>query len=191
MSEFVEKRRYFRVEDRLEMAFKTLTDDSPEEPLVGKVTEFSRNFAELENQIQHLCQALAKKHPPVGELGFLLNKKMNLIKQCTPAEAGSGSLPMAEQAVSLSACGIAFYAEDSVDIGSRLLLRLKLQPAGNEISVMAYVIASELREDVDDGYPHLLRADFTRIDEEVQELLIQHVMSVQAGHLRRRLKSNR
>lgn len=189
MTEFVEKRRYFRVTDKLEIAYRVLQAGEHTEHFASIQRDQAQSLAELENQIQLVCQKVANKTPHIAELCRLLNRKINLLQKDageTDCVAHGHPVP---RSVNISACGIAFVVEEPVSLGSQLLLRARLQPADHEVALIAYVIACEAVAGQNSRTSYTLRADFTDIPEELQELLIQHVMQAQARHLRQRRKA--
>jgi len=186
MTEFVEKRRYFRVEDRLEIAYRVLQAGERTERSVSMQRDQAQSFAQLENQIQMVYQKVANKAPDIAELCRLLHRKINLLhNDAGDTDSGANDHPLS-RSVNISACGIAFAVAEPVPLGSQLLLRTRLQPADHEVAVIAYVIACEAVAGHNSSDWYTLRADFTDISDELQELMIQHVMQAQARYLRQR-----
>ena len=186
MSKFEERRRYFRVEDKIELAFRVLNEDDQYDPILSQQQALSESYAELENQIQLANQNVIKKWPEAAGLFDLLNRKINLMMRAS-GDFGSatGDLPF-KQAVNLSACGIAFCSNEPLALGTRLLLRMKLKPGNHSIAVISFVMGCDISKDETQPDAFLVRADFSGISDDHQELLIQHVMLCQTRHLRER-----
>lgn len=183
----MERRRFFRIEDKVELAFRVLQENETGESQILVARGRSQAFSELENQIQIAYEKVRRKEPEVAELFNLLNRKVSLLMQEDNSTLQLAEQPF-EQPVNLSACGIAFLVSELVPVGSRLLLRMRLKPSHNEITLVAIAISCEALPE-DETPSCLLRADFTNINDEQQELLIQHVMKCQTQQLRERRQS--
>ena len=79
MTDFVERRRYFRVEDTLEFSCKLLheNDELPDAAVLEPPQE--REIAKLESQIQDACHEMSKNSPEVADVLALLNRKVSLL----------------------------------------------------------------------------------------------------------------
>ncbi len=186
MSGTVERRRYFRVQDSIELAYRILAPNEDIDDKLRLEQVWSGRQAALEKRIQAIQERVQRSFPEVAELFDLLNEKVNLLAASEAQASLEIDQAPREQAVNISACGIAFFAAESIPLASRVLLHLRVQPDSQLLSIIGTVIAIETDHDQEAPHNVLIRADFTDIKEDHQELLIQHVIQCQNRELRRR-----
>ncbi|RMF15043.1 MAG: hypothetical protein D6758_10405 [Gammaproteobacteria bacterium] len=176
-----ERRRYFRVADQVGLVWRQLADDEPWEH--GRTFEASDVLMRLENQISALFESMRTSQPAVLEVLELFNRKINL---ALSLRVNEGDEPMTRlKSVSLSACGIAFTSDRPVPVGARLAMQLTLFPGNVTLPLLGAVVARDQHGGTDEE-PWVIRADFTGIDAEHQEVLIQHVIRAQGRALKAR-----
>ena len=92
--------------------------------------------------------------------------------------------------VSLSACGIAFWTQEAIPLGSELKLEVTLLPSHLHLALGGVVIDCfdnfRATEELAEDGRYLLRIDFKNMEDELQEVLIQHVLKCQSRDLRER-----
>jgi hypothetical protein len=87
--------------------------------------------------------------------------------------------------VNLSASGIAFFTNDSLELGTPVEIRMMLLPSCTGIITYGEVIGNETVQ-TDEGDRNQVRIDFTHLREEDRDMLIKHVIRKQGDMLRER-----
>ena len=184
-----ERRRYFRVHDGLRLAYRSLSSAGDDLSALRHSHALSEA---LDLKLRDRLETLAAASPELAEVFSLLDQKINLLKSAAGnTEQADGEVRVPHAVVSLSACGIAFTAEQAVSAGNRLLISLTLLPEAVHMDLEGEVVACETFDeasfrDLQPPNPWLLRVDFNGIDERQQEQLIQHVLHRQMRDLKRR-----
>ena len=119
----VERRRYFRIEDKVVLSYKTLSAEEKENHAQKLKSgeelcpDLYHTFVMLESDIQDLIKRSKKDNPALSQAMELLNRKLNVIAKSPPTERRqSDSIFNAEPVtVSLSGCGISFMAPNSLE----------------------------------------------------------------------------
>ena len=179
-----ERRRFFRIDDTVGVAYRVLTDaEIREEPDETQApADIFGLLARLDTQLEHSLGALRVKQPLIGEVLDTLNEKLNTVIQQLEADNHLvRRLAQRVQEVNISACGMAFLCDEQIEAGSQLSLELALKPSNLHIYTRARVVACEV---IDDGAEYYLRVDFCGISETDQEVLIQHIVKRQGAILR-------
>lgn len=175
-----ERRRFFRINDKVGVAYRVLTDEEArtrqeQDPQpVDTLSLLSR----YENTIDQLLPQLSS--PVMTELFRALNNKIN----CVIAQLELDSRLIRDVAhrireVNISACGMAFITEELVEAGKILSLDMILRPEANHIATYGKVLDCE---QIDGGY--YLRLNFIALSPHDQEVLIQHIVKRQGSILR-------
>ncbi|MCB0386018.1 MAG: PilZ domain-containing protein [Bdellovibrionales bacterium] len=194
MSAGAERRRYFRVTDQVLMSYQVVNDLSVKAYTRGGASGGAvRNAQALQalNQIEEkLAQRMIKlqsDHPELAEIVSLLNQKINLLVEGKERESEGTEQDKRALNVNVSACGIAFPAEESLKVGSLLVLQMTLTLSYITLSLSAQVVGVDPLSgglDTGGGESFLIRADFVEISEVDQELLVQHVLKRQSEQLK-------
>jgi hypothetical protein len=77
--------------------------------------------------------------------------------------------------VSLSACGVAFPAQEKASVDDPIWLEVVLRPIHTRVVTTGRVVGCERFGD-DPQFPYYLRVDLNNVSVEDQESLIQHVI---------------
>ncbi len=174
-----DRRRYFRISDRMGVVFRPLNDADPE---AGPGTSSEQRLAQCNAQIGLLLEALTSSAPETAQLGHLLNQKLNwLIEQQLGAQQFSSLGEQSLCSVNISACGMGFRIDQPQSIGVQLDLELLLLPERQPLSTQAEVVACEPVQDEQ----YYVRLEFVDMDGRTQEELIQHIVRRQSEMLRR------
>ena len=186
-----EKRRFFRIDDSLAIAFRVIGDKEAEVIQQGanyvRPYDFAANF---DNRIASLLEACKIQSPIAAELIDLINKKLNfMIRHMDLDAAMMHEVAYELNKVNISACGMAFATKEKLAVGQQLQLDMQLQEADLAISLLAKVVASEMTV-IDDEQHHFVRLNFEYIHSHDQELLIQHIVKRQGVQIRQRQLSN-
>lgn len=188
-----ERRRYFRIDDALGVYCRKL---SPEEVsgFAARAAEHGGNFdfaSNFDNRIQTLLDSCRIQTPIAAELLDLINKKLNFVIQQMDVDSEIlQNIAYQLKQVNVSACGLAFVSEQRFDRGDMVQLDLLLKPGDLHVVSMAEVIACEqLESQPGEEQQFFLRLNFREINNNDQELLIQHVVKRQSNQLKERRRS--
>lgn len=174
-----DRRRYFRISDRLGVAYRLLNQAEPD---VGGEVSAEQQMAECDAQIEQLLKALAVSAPETAQLGRLLNQKLDwILGQGRDEQTWSSLGEPSIHSVNISACGMGFRIDEPQPVGVQLDLELLLLPERQPLSTRAEVVACE---PVQDGH-YYARLEFVDMDSRDQEELIQHIVRRQSEMLRR------
>jgi c-di-GMP-binding flagellar brake protein YcgR len=182
-----ERRRYFRIDETLGVSYRTISDEEAEAfsgREQGSVSAMSY-AANFDNRIQTLLDACRIQAPIAAELVDLVNKKLNFVIHQMDIDTDlMQKVAYTLKQVNVSACGMAFPTEEKFKEGQKLQLDILLNPGEFHIVALSEVVACRLPgEGEGDGY--FVRVNFTDIDNNDQELLIQHIVKGQSNQLKR------
>lgn len=191
-----ERRRYFRIDDALGVYCRKL---SPEEVsgFAARAAEHGGNFdfaSNFDNRIQTLLDSCRIQTPIAAELLDLINKKLNFVIQQMDVDSEIlQNIAYELKQVNVSACGLAFVSDERFDRGDMVQLDLLLKPGDLHVVSMAEVVACEALEasgdQASEAATFFLRLNFREINNNDQELLIQHVVKRQSNQLKERRRT--
>jgi hypothetical protein len=176
-----EKRRYFRIDDTLGLAFRVVTPRVPDLKLSTDGLDDSELLDVLDVELDSLINVFWSSDPKFARAFTLLNQKVDILMgNYRPSEGEileQFDHYYAEIDVNLSASGIAFGTEARLDINDRLELLLLLKSAKSKLIVMGNVINIEERES--EGKPvYYTCVDFD-VEPQQEEKLIQYIVQRQ------------
>lgn len=184
-----ERRRYFRIDDSMGIAYRRLGKEEAK-VFAQQSREQGGNFdfaANFDNRIQTLLDACRIQSPLAAELIDLMNKKLNFaIQQMDVDSELMHQIAYTLRKVNVSACGMAFDCDESLDAGQMLQLDIKLYPSELQVVAMAAVVECSKLATEDDTSSHFVRLNFVEINSHDQELLIQHIVKRQSLLLKQR-----
>jgi hypothetical protein len=186
-----ERREFFRIKDRVVLEYRAITAAEMECVLLRIRDEVpdrfttAASFAGSSRQMKHLLQNLSGQSPDLALCLQTLDKKINLLAQLLVAETMRVEGACLRE-VSLSAGGMAFNAERELTPGELLETRLVLFPSMTGILAVARVVSCEWRGEVNGGMPWRLAVEYEYIREPDRDLLIKHLLTLQAEMLRAR-----
>jgi len=173
-----DRRRYFRIEDRLGLLVVPLGPDEEVRLIESLETPSSR--AGLLNDLHairdlHLPErrALEYKFPTVAAYIKVIETQIEMLAQAIGDGEGFPNSPDTDAC--LSAQGIGFHWPMSLEIGGCVELRLTLFPDRVHVRALARVV----RCDATEGQDHQVAVDFTHLREADREAIIRHVHRVQ------------
>lgn len=182
-----DRRRYFRINDTLGVAYRILSAEEIQQSdsLSERPVDARNIIAGFDNQIDQLLLQLRPKDPVVAELVEILNQKINSILDQLNLESDLVQrIAHKVQEVNISACGMAFVVEEDLPPGAVLSLDLLLLPANLHVFTRGIVIDSTA---VESGEGFHARLEFSGMESQDQEVLIQHIVQRQS-HLIRALR---
>ncbi|NKB35147.1 MAG: hypothetical protein GKR91_18780 [Pseudomonadales bacterium] len=181
-----EDRRYFRIHDFLPLSFRKL--DEEEYQLMKMASQYADvpsldELSDIDQRIQMLVDKLMVKNSDMAELGLLLNKKIQIVIE--NSEFGNNLSQwenMSQLPVDMSACGIAFPSDETLDKEQKLELEMVLHSGKQRLKLLGRVIACEEGAEglcKDAGMTYTIRTEFLDISEQIQEFLIQYLVKRQ------------
>jgi hypothetical protein len=186
------RRRFFRITDALGVSYKVMTETemaaNNEEGDDAVVRPFVDTFSVMKNYNDVLNTSLENiktRDPDTATAIEQLNKKFDALLMMLELDSliTQRACHRVEEA-SISASGIAFPIEESLEPDVFLALDLLLRPSSKHVNVIGKVISCEkLTEDSH----YYLRVEFTEMSDKDRETLIQHIVQRQ-GTLLRALK---
>ncbi|MBS0287450.1 MAG: PilZ domain-containing protein [Proteobacteria bacterium] len=191
-----ERRRYFRVDDEMILAWRILDSEEKEKRLAqfdrGEIEypDPTRLFMTLEADITTLIGQISPREKLIAEVLRLMNRKINLISRGPlMKEHQTSILDERPQSVNVSACGIAFTVEKALKPGTDIQLELVLVPEGTYVLCYGVIIGCEKAQNKDhDDRPYRVNVDFSAIREDDRDKLIQHIMQKEMALLQMRRK---
>ncbi|MGD0961242.1 MAG: PilZ domain-containing protein [Methylomonas sp.] len=188
--EIEEKRRYFRVDDTINLHFKIIDH--------GTLNKFSHISSDvlsncsLNSAIEILNQdsralfaRLERKDPEFAEFLKIMDTKINLIAQALSIKEQAFFEHDTRQVV-MSATGLAFSSETEIKPGELLEMRMLLTSCMSVIVVFARVVQCRDISEDNPEQPYAICVEYINIQEDDRELLIKHVVKKQLQQLRDR-----
>lgn len=175
-----ERRRYFRIDDRVILNLKPLST-TERKALANQLQQGEieypdkqRLFLTLDTEFLDALSKIPVRETEVAKALELLNRKLNLLSQGAALNKERETIfdkPMVQ--ANLSACGIAYHSETSLAVNAEYQVELVLFPSRKYLLFIARVISCEPVED-EPGYRVGLEVSLIR--DEDTERLIQHIM---------------
>ncbi|MDJ0861216.1 MAG: PilZ domain-containing protein [Gammaproteobacteria bacterium] len=181
-----ERRRYFRVEDRIILQHRPLADDE-RGPLVEELRDHSQSrhllassFASTSQQMQGVLRKVQEREPDVALYLQALNEKIDLLARQLALETTELS-KQPPRWVDISAAGLCFEAPDPIQIGQLVELKMLLAPSFDYVRAIGRVVRCA---EADRGTLFRVAVDFDYLRDDDRELLVQHVLRKQTSVLR-------
>jgi uncharacterized coiled-coil protein SlyX len=156
-----ERRRFFRIEDVIHLKTETVEQHELDERLrefrnnqhqYSALNEFNYQLDQHQADLKHIKEHL----PEVGRYLAIMQKQLDLLTDRLLKE--DDDFVDREVEASLSAQGLAFFADESANTGDIVELHLKLMPERHKLVIFARI-----------------SLDFEHIHEADRELLVKHV----------------
>ncbi len=177
-----ERRRFFRIDDTVEIKTETIPADQLDE----RLNDFWTNQHEfsIRNEFNHELDqhasdfiAIEQQHPAIARYLKTLQKQVDLLSEkILPDDKLNGSH---ERDVNISAQGISFLSTVAISTGEVVEISLQLFPKKQRIVVFSKVISCENIGD----FQYKLTVDFEHIHEADREILIKHIHGQQLKSL--------
>jgi len=184
VTDFKERRSYFRIEDVIGLNYCLLEqgEEFCSTQPGDAVGPFRRLLDEIDVAFNRAANTIWQRDPATAQALGLLNRKLDLIaEQCPPRE----ELPLEhfdEQTASISGSGLAFTTSKPYPVSARLGIALVLKPSHIKLRFTARVVACEPMQEVPNEL-YLLRIEIDDSNESVREQLVQHVVQKQCNDL--------
>lgn len=184
-----ERRRYFRINDTMGIAFHHIGKkeaDSLAEQIMTKsgVVDYAANF---DNRIHTLLDSCRLQSPIAAELIDLVNRKLNFVIHQMELDTNlMQKVAYNVKQVNVSACGLAFFEDQELECGQLLHIDILLHPGELHVAAIAKVVdCHKAMNEVENREQFLVRLDYEYIHEHDQELLIQHIVKQQSVQLKK------
>lgn len=180
-----ERRRYFRIQDTIELGFRVLSAEEAADPdaLLGKGEQLDT----VEKELAMLLIQLQAKHPDLSRVFELINRKIDFVHH---ELEHSGRVDMTREyearQVDISGCGAAFPVAESLEKDEHLLLQINLPAPYRSVRTVASVISCKPMSSPQGALDKMVRVEFEHIADNDQEILIQYLMKRQVLELKAR-----
>ncbi|MCV6615315.1 MAG: PilZ domain-containing protein [Cellvibrionaceae bacterium] len=184
-----ERRRFFRIDDSIGVAYRVLSEEEVASQIEGELrpVDSLNLLASFDNKISNLSSQLQAKEPLVSELIDTLNAKLTAVINLLELDSQLVKrVAYKVHEVNISACGMAFFTDEALDMGAMISLELSLSPGNVLVHCYARIVASDEMEpgEGQEGKRFYVRMDFANMSEHDQEILIQHIVRRQGHQLR-------
>jgi len=179
-----ERRRFFRIDDTLGVAYRKLTEEELEAYDGDQLcpVDAMNLIASYDTKIASLLSQLQPRDPLVAEILESLNGKINAISnQLDLDNELVQRVAHKLQEVNISACGMSLFIDEALKPGDSISLDLLLKPSNLHIICYATIVAIAPAEDPE---YYFTRMDFVNMNPHDQEVLIQHIVKRQGLLLR-------
>jgi len=184
-----ERREYYRIEESILMAYSIL-DSNDESNLVDKADssyEILSEFANVSTQMKTTLGRISERSADVASCLKSLDTKINLLAQVILVNGEEQNLSRHD--INISAGGLAFNTNESLD--TDILLKIKLiLPPDLSILILKGKVVSCIRQD-NFQYPYQVSIEFTNLSDTDQDTIARHIMRLQAQQLRQRKENLR
>ncbi len=183
-----EKRRYFRINDSINLRYK-IVDEKDVNALSHVSTEILNNCTladaldVLNQEMRMMSPRLERRDPELFEYLKIMDAKIGVIAQAlTLKEDGFSDHDKRE--VSLSASGLAFSNDQTITVGAVLELRVMLTSCLAVIVAFGRVLQCKDISKENAVHPFEVCVEYINLQEEDRELLVKHVVKKQLQQLR-------
>ena len=178
-----ERRRYFRVNDRVGLKVSVLDQiedaESREEDRLHDRKRAILNEIVLDKPKKRAAlHAIKLQNPNVAAYLEQLQQKVTILAELMAAEH-SDMMDAPTHAVNISASGIKFLHPAPITKGSKVRVKLRLFPSGLFLALNGHVIWSREVDDAPARSRYAVAVDFDPMEEANREMLVRHIHSVQ------------
>lgn len=178
-----ERRRYFRINETLGIAWELLEMPEGADSTYDAVRNPLDRIFEQDARLEQLLEEVAQKDPKTAELVGLFNQKLDrVINQVLVENRTVDRIARRVKEANISACGVGFTNDENIPEGALLKLELTLFPEETKLSLRGKVVGCDALHDKSGFY---WRIDFYDVTERTQEQLIQHIVKQQSAQLKR------
>jgi hypothetical protein len=177
-----DRRRFFRITDAIGVAYSA---NQPSKQSADNNAGIVSGYKLIQQQsalILTALEELAGVQPAAAKAIAAVNKKLDTLITLVELDnlTGQPAVKTIEEA-SISACGIAFPVNEILASDTIIFLTLYLDPSGDEVDAVGRVVDCKPLSRVGDYY---LRVEFTEVENNGREKLIQHIVQRQGSLLR-------
>ncbi|MFA5982635.1 MAG: PilZ domain-containing protein [Methylococcaceae bacterium] len=183
-----ERRRYFRIDDEVNLSYSKIQESD----LTG-VSRTSNNILNncsltvalemLTQDASLLFQRLERSQPDVVDYLRVINNKIDLLSQAIMMQGGQFEEKLTRN-VNLSAAGLAFECEETLEEGSFLEIKMTLVSCMAVIVTYGKVVYCKQNQISTSNFPYMAGIDYVNMKEQDREVLIKHVLKRQLQQIR-------
>ena len=183
-----EKRRYFRVNDTINLLHKVIDEDDVDKlshvtnDVLGNCT-LPVALEVLNEEARMLAPRLERRDPEFFDYLKILDTKINLIAKAMTVRDDEFS-KHDKREVSLSGAGLAFTNPEPIEVGTLLELRMLLTSCLAVIVAFARVVQCKAIADNPSETGYEICVEYINMKDEDRELLVKHVVKKQLQQLR-------
>jgi hypothetical protein len=179
MSDEKNRRRFFRITDAIHVAYEIIDEEATLESLEVDHNEVMIDaVAVIEQHNEDISQTLTElgeSAPIAAKAITALNDKIDTLLNLLELDNIIIQKKLQRvEAASVSACGIAFPIAETLAVGQRLKLMMRLEPSNIKLNVIGSIIDCNKF-----GEENYLRVEFVDMSDGDREHLIQHIMQRQ------------
>ncbi|WP_305907721.1 PilZ domain-containing protein [Methylomarinum sp. Ch1-1] len=182
-----ERRRFFRIEDKVNLVYKVVDENTV--TALSHVSDDLLSNCSLAAALDAMSQEariigarLEKNQPEIFEYLKIIDTKINLLAQALTMQ-GNQFGEHDSRDVNISASGLAFAADEELQPGRFLEIRIMLTSCMAVIVAYGKVIYCQRNEEGGD-YPYFVGVDYVNMKDDDRELLIKHVVKKQMQQIR-------
>lgn len=182
-----ERRRFFRIEDTVNLFYKVIDEETVSE--LSYVSDDVLSNSSLAAVLDAISQEariigfrLEKREPEIFEYLKLMDAKINMVAQAVMMQ-GNQFGEHDTRDVNISASGLAFHTDEELKAGQFLEIKMMLTSCMAVIVVYAKVVYCLYDEDNEES-PYHVGVDYINMKDEDRELLIKHVVKKQMQQIR-------
>ncbi|MFT4845742.1 MAG: hypothetical protein ACJA1S_000409 [Cellvibrionaceae bacterium] len=179
MSDERNRRRFFRITDAIHVAYEIIDEEATLESLEVDHNEVMIDaIAIIEQHNEDISQTLSElgeSAPIAAKAITALNDKIDTLLNLLELDNIIIQKKLQRvEAASVSACGIAFPIAETIAVGQKIRLMMRLESANIKLNAIGCVVdCNELGEE------YYLRVEFVDMSDTDREHLIQHIMQRQ------------
>ena len=172
-----DRRRFFRIDDRLLLALRRVVDAGNASARGARTADA---LIEIDRRLKVLIASARVQAPATAELAELLNRKLDqVVETLQLSEELAQRAAFREYELNLSACGAALVSGEPFSPGERLALEILFPPNEERLQVAARVVRCVPK----DGGGNVVYLDFAGIAAADQEFLVQFIVRRQGQFL--------
>lgn len=195
MTQGIDKRRSFRVEEFVYLAYEILTEEEFAEGLERRKIRLGASdgarsvLVDIDARFSEKIFLLKHESSAVAECLTLLNDKIDTAIAQMPhlknTQTALANRP--PQICELSAEGMAFGTAEDISPGSKLALRFLIASENRYVESFAIAVRNSEPPDGDtESFPHGVAVEFDGMSSAQKEIIIQHLFSKESETLRMR-----
>ncbi|MDD5580254.1 MAG: PilZ domain-containing protein [Methylobacter sp.] len=188
MTRTEDRRRFFRIDDEVNLFYKKIDKESLTE--ISHVTDNILGNCSLSAALEAISQEsalllcrLERSHPDVVDYLKIIENKIDLLAQAFIMQSGQFREKDTRNA-NLSAAGLAFDSEEELKEGDYVEIKILLVSCMAIIVTYGKVIYCKKNRSSGSRYPYIVGVDYINMKDQDRELLIKHVVKRQLQQIR-------
>ncbi|TAN67606.1 MAG: PilZ domain-containing protein [Methylobacter sp.] len=188
MAKTEDRRGFFRIDDEVNLFYKKIDAKLATEPHhfsdnILNNCSLSTALEMVSQEASLLLHRVEKSLPDVADYLRIIDAKIDLLAQAIMMQ-GFHFKENQTRNVNISASGIAFNCEETLQKGDYLEIKMLLVSSMAVIVTYGRVIYCKTSQVNDSKYPHFVGVDFINMKDEDREMLIKYVVKKQLQQIR-------